>query len=79
MSQPLQELLHAAGLTRIQETTLRVAQPSIRLSALRVAEVELARGATKIGGCPDLEPGVGWPECNGQPLPFVTQLNLAEV
>lgn len=79
MSQPLPERLHAAGLTRVQGAILRVAQPSIRLSALRVAEEELARGTTKFGGRPDLALGARWPEYNEQPLPFVAQINLAEV
>jgi uncharacterized protein YwqG len=79
VSQPLQEWLHAAGLTRVQGAILRVAQPSIRLSALRMAEENLARGTTKLGGRPDLASGAHWPERNGHPLPFVAQINLAEM
>ena len=46
---------------------MRVARPSIRLNVLRVAEEELARETTKFGAR------------SGRPLPFVAQINLAEV
>lgn len=35
-------------------------------------------GASKIGGCPDLPPGVEWPHWH-EPLAFIGQFNLAEV
>jgi uncharacterized protein YwqG len=36
-------------------------------------------GGTKSGGRPDLPPGFGWPEDEKGPLPFIAQLDLAEL
>ena len=35
-------------------------------------------GQSRLGGLPDLPPGVPWPTFKGRKLPFVAQLNLAE-
>ena len=74
----LQELLDAAGLTRVSAEIMHVALPSIRLKAHPVEETQLERGATKFGGSPDLPAGSPWPEHSGLPLPFVAQINLSE-
>lgn len=74
-----QELLSAAGLTRVSAEIAQVALPSIRLKTNAVDETQLGQGATRFGGSPDLPPGYAWPEHNGSPLPFVAQLNLSEV
>jgi uncharacterized protein YwqG len=74
-----QELLSAAGLTRVSAEIAQVALPSIRLKTYAVDETQLGQGATRFGGSPDLPPGYAWPEHNGAPLPFVAQLNLSEV
>ena len=78
MSQ-LQELLEAAGLTRVSAEIMQVALPSIRLKAHPVEETQLEQGATKFGGSPDFPAGYTWPERDGLPLPFVAQINLSEV
>jgi uncharacterized protein YwqG len=75
----LQELLDAAGLTRVRAEIMQVAMPTIRLKAHPVDETQLAQGTTKFGGSPDLSQGDTWPECDGAPLPFVAQIDLAEV
>src|SRR5207237_7059928 len=35
-------------------------------------------GASRVGGLPDLPPGVEWPRHDGKRLPFVAQLDLSE-
>ena len=56
-----------------------VLSPAVRLGAARVDESELALGASKLGGRPDLPEGVAWPEHGGVAMTFVAQLRLAEV
>ena len=75
----LQELLSASGLARVSEELIQVALPSIRLTAHPVEETRLRLGSTKFGGSPDLPKGREWPERNGEPLPFIAQINLFEI
>lgn len=35
--------------------------------------------STRLGGCPDLAPGVVWPRFRGVPQSFVAQINLADI
>src|SRR6266700_932027 len=54
--------------------------PSIRLHSHQVAEPEaIAVGASRLGGCPALPPGVSWPRVEGRALPFLGQFALEEV
>jgi hypothetical protein len=61
--------------------------PSIRLVAQHPKPGEEGRvGGCRIGGAPDLPPGVDWPRLStdpeappGEPLSFLLQVNLAEV
>jgi len=51
-------------------------------AAVRVATTPadtLALGASRIGGVPDLPPGLAWPRHEGAPLAFLAQFDLAEV
>jgi len=86
----------AAGLEHLAETLEKLALPSIRLAARPVPQAELVRGASQIGGLPDLPPGQTWPHAGDDgtrqvswgeadvregddPLPFLAQINFAEV
>ncbi len=75
----LQELLSSGGLARVSEEIIQVALPSIRLRVYAAEETRLRLGSSKFGGSPDLPTGIGWPERNGSPLPFVAQINLSEI
>lgn len=79
MNTPLQDLLHAAGLTRVSSEIEQVALPSIRLRTHTVDETQLKPGITRFGGSPDVPPKWAWPEYNGSALPFVGQISLAEL
>jgi hypothetical protein len=36
-------------------------------------------GASRVGGVPDLPPGVAWPTYDGKPVTFVAQIDLSEL
>ena len=52
---------------------------SIRLHTTLASDGELALGATKIGGQPDLPQGAAWPDWRGAPLNFLAQIRLADI
>jgi uncharacterized protein YwqG len=66
------------GLEAKLETIRDASLPSIRLVAEAASDDEIPIGASKLGGAPDLAPGVEWP-CNaaGAPLSFVAQVDLS--
>jgi uncharacterized protein YwqG len=62
------------------EALMAGGQPGLRLHAEKVALDDLAPGASRLGGLPDLPPGRSWPyDGNDRPLEMVAQINLAEV
>jgi uncharacterized protein YwqG len=76
----------------MSEAIVRLLRPSIRLLPQPAQETRLGR--SRIGGLPDLPEGTGWPAYPdlgppepvpdyeplvGEPLPFLLQVNLAEV
>ena len=73
--------LRASGLARVADDLLALAQPAIHLDLRRVDdEATLPLGGSKVGGAPDLPADVGWPATgDGQPLPFIAQMRLAEI
>lgn len=68
----------AAGLSRLVKDIDLVAQPSLRLSITPIDEAALEIGASKLGGLPDLPPGVLWPEWKNQPQSFIAQIRLTD-
>ena len=74
-----QAALVAAGLSRLVKDIDRLARPSIRLSATEADESLMNVGASKLGGVPDLPPGVSWPELKGEPQSFIAQIRLDDV
>lgn len=70
--------LNDAGLERIAEQLMQLAQPAIRMRST-IANDGLPVGVSKLGGMPDLPPDVGWPTWEGCELSFVGQINLADV
>jgi uncharacterized protein YwqG len=66
------------NLERHAEALVALAEPSIRLVP-QAAAASQPLGATKLGGAPDLPPGVEWPAFQGVPHSFIAQINLAEM
>ena len=56
---------------------LELAQPAVRLRACLPSR-RLALGGSRLGGCPDLPSGTGWPKKDGRPLAFLAQVRLEE-
>jgi hypothetical protein len=74
----LQQLLRVRGLRRVAGALLALAAPTVRIFVTPGDESTIAPGASKLGGHPDLPPGVAWPTWH-EPLAFLGQINLAEV
>lgn len=66
----------AAGLSRLIKDIDFLARPSIRLTTTPIDESKLPVGTSKLGGVPDVPPGVTWPERKGVPQSFIAQLRL---
>lgn len=76
----LTKQLRDAGLGDYVGAIMAYAQPCIRLRTRRAEEdAPLPLGSTRIGGLPDMPPGVEWLTLNGRPREFVAQINLSEV
>lgn len=71
-TQQLRKLIHDAGLARIEDRIMAVAQPS---SVFRPSD-PTSKGLSKFGGFPNLPEGELWPVFEGEPLDFVCQLEL---
>ncbi len=75
----VQNALTSAGLSRLSKDLDEVSMASIRLYTTAVDEFLLAVGASKIGGVPDLPPGVSWPQWKGLPQSFIAQIRMDDV
>lgn len=75
----VQAALVAAGLERLTKDLDSLARPSIRLTVKPANEARLRVGASKLGGLPDLPPGVLWPEWKGLPQSFIAQIRLVDI
>jgi uncharacterized protein YwqG len=70
-------LFEQEGLGDVVEDLSRHVRSAVRLSTTRVDDMPL--GGSRIGGTPDLAPGMTWPRREGVPLAFLAQINLREV
>jgi len=68
----------AAGLARLKKDIDALARSSIRLTTTAVDEAKISVGASKIGGLPDLSPGISWPQWHDVPQSFIAQISLAD-
>ncbi len=76
------DALHDLLLERIgasADVVLREAQPAVRLSRQLIKDEDIPVGASKIGGRPDIPPGVVWPGRYQIAHSFLAQINLADV
>jgi uncharacterized protein YwqG len=68
-----------AGLAPIQKDVARLAQAGIHLACHAADDAQLAVGASKFGGAPDLPSETAWPTLRGAPMSFIGQVRLDEV
>jgi hypothetical protein len=74
----LHERLDAVGLTHRRDALDAVLKPAIALHTRDATPSDVAVGATRVGGEPDLPPSVPWPTGEEGPLLFVLQVDLAQ-
>jgi hypothetical protein len=74
----LRTLLTENGLARIVDALADLAVPTVGISIRGVDDGSILIGVSKVGGCPDLPPGVEWPAWH-EPMAFIGQFNLVEV
>ena len=75
----VQDAFAKAGLSRVIKDIDLLAQSSIRLFTTPAKEGALAKGASKLGGMPDLPPGFEWPQWKKLPQSFIAQIRLEDV
>ena len=76
--QKIRDAIEEYGFGWKVEELMQAAQPAIRLNAERTDMDSLPIGASRMGGLPDLPPGLAWPDFEGRPLEFLVQINFAE-
>ena len=79
MKEKLLDLISESGLSRISNALITYSKPSLRLVSVDKEGKEIQVGISKLGGCPDLPPGIKWPVWGDLPLSFIGQLDLSEV
>jgi uncharacterized protein YwqG len=74
----IRDVLLRHGLEDVAARILGTVRPGLNMRITPAAMDALALGQSRLGGQPDMPPGVAWPECEGVPLSFLAQINLAE-
>jgi uncharacterized protein YwqG len=75
----IQAAFEKAGFSYLLKASDTIVLPSIRIHSNPVEDATLRNGTSKIGGLPDLPPGVSWPTWHGLPQSFVAQIRLEDV
>jgi uncharacterized protein YwqG len=71
--------LSNAGLTPIGTELANLSRECVRMRSAPCANGNISLGSSKLGGSPDLPPGLAWPKWKTDYLTFVAQVNLAEL
>jgi uncharacterized protein YwqG len=74
----------AEALSKVEDPELRtrieaLVRPIVRLHVVAASDEDLAVGASKFGGAPDLPADLVWPTSEYGPVGFVAQLDLADL
>ena len=75
----LRTALESGPLAPRRDEILRLARPTIHLDLVRVAQADLRRGESRVGGAPDLPADVAWPVWKGEPQSFIAQIDLSSL
>jgi hypothetical protein len=76
----VREMIRASDIPAEVATALQDSlRYSIRLHTTLANDGQLALGATKIGGQPDLPQDLPWPEWHGAPFDFLAQIRLSDI
>src|SRR5262245_38524257 len=70
-------LIAEAGFGERAAVIRKRARPSFRIYAGTGGVNEI--GVSRFGGLPDLPPGTAWPQASNAALPFLAQINLADL
>jgi uncharacterized protein YwqG len=71
--------LKSAGLPTVVKDLEPLVAESIRIIAQPGTEQAISVGSSKLGGLPDLPPGVAWPAWKDTSMSFIAQFDLAQV
>jgi hypothetical protein len=71
--------IDAVGLSARRDELAALLKPAIALHTRAATPADLAVGASRVGGEPDLPPGQAWPAGTEGPLHFVLQVRLEDV
>ncbi len=74
-----ENLIRQYAPARLQDAVIERLLPAIALTATRSDDRDIAVGASKFGGAPDVPEGFDWPMWDERPLGFVAQINLDEI
>lgn len=74
-----ENLIRQYAPARLQDAVIERLLPSIALAATPTPDADIAIGASKFGGAPDVPEGFLWPMWNERPLSFMAQINLDEI
>ena len=74
-----ENLIRQHAPARLQDAVIERLLSAIALAATRADDADIAIGASKFGGAPDVAAGFAWPMWNERPLSFVAQINLEEI
>lgn len=69
--------LSKAGLSAIGRQLANLSKECVRMRSAPCANESIPVGISKLGGLPDLPPGLAWPTWKTGPLTFAAQVNLA--
>jgi uncharacterized protein YwqG len=75
----LAKLIRDSRISHLGDQIASRIRASIRLRTQPAELNDIPLGATRMGGVPDLPPGVDWPRNDETPLAFIAQVSLADV
>ena len=80
-SAAIRKVIAGSDLAGEAEAIMACVRPAVRMHVTRTEMADLARGASRLGGQPDLPADLHWPANPGndaRPLEFLAQIDLAE-